>query len=274
MQEVRGSNPLSSTPTNTAGQALCRPQPQTASEFAELLAGVLGWRVTPEAVESWETATVPPGDVLVASGLVAHRETPPAGETATQDDLIGRLIGSRFADVTAIFATRSEFTSNLPPHLLFDDARSVRAAGLSLNLICQQYADQRFRKLLADGAIFQCLFLDPAGDAIKQREQEEGFPAGYLSALTDLNIRTIQQRVRDRLPAETRDRLQLAAYDETIRLNLILIDQQTCIMQPYLPEARGVDSPTFLIHRRWPTAGLFPACDQVFNSLWERSTPL
>jgi hypothetical protein len=126
------------------------------------------------------------------------------------------------------------------------------------NLICQQHSDQRLRQLIADGLNLRCLFLDPAGAAIKAREHEEGYPPGQLSALTSLNIEILQQRVRDRLSPSTQGRLEIAKYDETIRFNIILIGDQTCIMQPYLSGTRGVDSPTFHIQRRWPTAGLFP----------------
>lgn len=40
----------------------------------------------------------------------------------------------------------------MPPHTLFDQASSIKAAGLSLNMICQQYSDQRLRTILARGA--------------------------------------------------------------------------------------------------------------------------
>lgn len=47
-------------------------------------------------------------------------------------------------------------------------------AGLSLNLICQQYADTQLAQLVHNGARLRLLFLDPAGSAIRQREEEEG----------------------------------------------------------------------------------------------------
>jgi len=46
------------------------------------------------------------------------------------------------------------------------------------------------------------------------------------------------------------------------------------IVQPYMPGLRGVDSPTFVLHRRWPALGLFPAFEAVFSSLWSTSKPL
>jgi len=242
----------------------------TFGEFAEMLAGLVGWRVTPEAAESWETTTAPPGDVLVAAGLMTH-SAPLGSAEPHAPDLLGQLIGDRFSDVAAVFASRSEFTSSMPSHTLLDGAREVRAAGLSLNVVCQQYSDKKLRQMITEGACLRCLFLDPGGAAIRAREVEEGYPLGHLSALTSLNIQILQQRVRDRLRPSAQDRLEIATYDETIRFNIILVDDQTCVMQPYLPETRGVDSPTLLIQRRWPTAGLFSTFDQLFSSLWERS---
>jgi hypothetical protein len=119
----------------------------------------------------------------------------------------------------------------------------------------------------------RCLFLDPAGEAIKAREREEAHPAGRLSVLTEINIQSLQ-RVREHLPEQARARLELATYDETIRFNILLIDQQICIMQPYLVEARGIDSPTFVMRRRRSTSGLYPVFAQTFTALWAKGTPV
>lgn len=198
-----------------------------------------------------------------------------ASETVDQDSAdpprfdVDQLVADRFSDVSAVYATRSEFISSMPAHALFDSASRIRACGLSLNLLCQQYADQSLRQLAESGTEIQCLFLDPLGTAIHDREREEDFPAGHLSELTKINILTMQERVRDRLTAEARPRLLLATYDQTIRFNIVLIDDQVGVVQPYLPGIRGVDSPTFVLHRRWPQLGLFPTFESVFCSLWE-----
>jgi hypothetical protein len=63
----------------------------------------------------------------------------------------------------------------------------------------------------------------------------------------------------------------LATYDETIRFNIILTDDQVGVVQPYLPALRGIDSPTFVLHRRWPDLGLLPMFENVFSSLWQKS---
>src|SRR5215469_14459882 len=55
------------------------------------------------------------------------------------------------AGVTAVFTSRSEFAASVPPSVLFDGAQRIRAAGLSLNLFCQQMPDQYVLRLLTTG---------------------------------------------------------------------------------------------------------------------------
>jgi hypothetical protein len=59
------------------------------------------------------------------------------------------------------------------------------------------------------------LFLAPYGRAIAAREDEEGYPQGHLSALTERNRQILLKRVRERLPEPARERLHVASYDET-----------------------------------------------------------
>jgi hypothetical protein len=177
------------------------------------------------------------------------------------------------AGVAAVFTSRSEFTAAVQPSALFAGAHFIRAAGLSLNLICQQVAEAQLRQMISNGTQLCCLFLDPAGTAIKAREREEEYTPGHLTNLTQLNI-DILIRLRDRLPEEFRDRLRIATYDETIRFNLIFVDDHTCVAQPYLPTARGVESPTLLIRRTSADGGLYPVFDQVFEALLKRSSQL
>lgn len=243
-------------------------------EFAEALTQVLGWNVTETLVESWETTTPPPGDVIVAAGLVA-KSGPIDVADARATDMVSSLTGNRFADVTAVYATRSEFTASLPPHNLFSGAHRIRAAGLSLNLLVQQYALGDLAGLIAQGTEVQCLFLSPESDATASREAEEGYRHGELAALTSMNIQTLVTRVRDRLDESDRSKLTIATYSETIRFNILLIDKteddRLCVFQPYLPASRGVDSPTFVANRRRPNSGLYPTFEAVFEALRERS---
>jgi hypothetical protein len=174
------------------------------------------------------------------------------------------------ADVAAVFASRSEFAASIEPRILFDGASRIRACGLSLNLICQQVPDQQLRRMLAEGTQIACLFLDPDGEAIKAREQEEEYTAGHLTGLNNINIQ-VMTKLRDHLPPEAQERLHLGVYDETIRFNIILVDDQTCVAQPYLPQARGIDAPVLLMRRNGAPGSLYPVFEQVYEAIAERS---
>lgn len=238
-----------------------------SSEFAALLATMLGWPVGAEQVEAWESNAVPPGDVLVAAELLV-RQSSPALTDGT--DALTQIVGDRFSDLIGAYASRSEFQARVPPTELLDSGQDIRAAGLSLNLLCQTYSEARLRDIIEAGASVRCLFLKPYGRFIAQRESEEGYPEGRLSALTAMNLTIMEERVAGRLSPEAAERLQIGVYDEPIRFNILLIDSQLCVAQPYLPEVRGVDSPTLLIRKRRAAGGLYSTFDQIFSSLWER----
>jgi hypothetical protein len=203
-----------------------------------------------------------------SDGAIAHADR--ADNASPRDSQYE--ISRSYADLEAVFTSRAEFGSNVPIHNLFDRAHDIRAAGLSLNMLFQQYPDRRLTDQVSEGTRLRCLFLDPNGDAIKVREDEEGHTRGHLSMLGQLNLKIIR-KVRERLPAEARDRVEVRLYDETVRFNITLIDHSLCIVQPYLPDARGVDSPTFVIRKKTPDLGLYRTFEHVYNSLWERGKP-
>lgn len=178
-----------------------------------------------------------------------------------------------FGDLVAVFVNRSELAHRLSPEEFLNEAADIRAVGLSLNLLCQHLGDRRLRSLLDAGCNLRCLFLDPHGHAIKAREKEEGYDAGLLSSLTLFNLQVLE-RLRLQLSDDTRSRLQIHVYDEPVRFNITIVDRRKCIAQPYLPAARGVDSPTFVVERRDDDPGLFSVFEQVFEALWERSKPV
>jgi hypothetical protein len=244
----------------------------TTEEFARVLKPLLGWGPSPGVIANWEKDATPPGDVLIAATIVTQA-APLSADQVADDDLIHQLLGNRYADVEAVFPTRSEFMSTMPPQRLLAGARTIDAAGLSLNLLCQQYADQDLRVLIEDGARVRCLFLAPYGTSIADREREEGYPAGHLSALTEMNRQILLQRVRERLTIDARSRLEVATYDTTIRFNVLLVDDELGVVQPYLSTAGGVESPTFLLRRRRQRPGLYAVFEEMFHWLSDQSTP-
>jgi hypothetical protein len=59
----------------------------SAADFAAMLTPRLGWPVSAEVVEAWETNSVPPGDVLVAASSAT------ATDSARGEQLIGNVLG-------------------------------------------------------------------------------------------------------------------------------------------------------------------------------------
>jgi hypothetical protein len=174
--------------------------------------------------------------------------------------------------VTRIYADRMSFVADVTPGCLFDEARLVDAAGLSLNVLCQQYADDALVALLSRAHV-RLLFLDPDGDAIVARNDEEEHEEGHLANWTRTNLRLLL-RVRQTLPPEAVERVQVRVYDETIRFNILLIDGELGVVQPYLPQTRGKDSPTMVMHPMAGRPDLFTVYRNLFESIWERGRPL
>ncbi|MEU7768581.1 DUF5919 domain-containing protein [Nocardia sp. NPDC049190] len=140
--------------------------------------------------------------------------------------------------------------------------RSFPRRLLSRTSVTSGNDDHRIRERYAQ----RCLFLDPTGTYIGQREAEEGHTTGVLSSLTDLNIRGLQ-RVQRRVRDDALGAIQIRTCDAPVRFNITIVDEELCVMQPYLPQARGVESPTF-VARKSNTDGIFNTFATVFESMW------
>lgn len=64
----------------------------------------------------------------------------PAGDTEEGVVLEPTTDGGTRAGVVAAYTSRAEFASATPSHTLFEGARRVQAAGLSLNVICRRWS--------------------------------------------------------------------------------------------------------------------------------------
>jgi Domain of unknown function (DUF5919) len=190
-------------------------------------------------------------------------------DTATQEQV---RTDNANGGVVGAYPTRSHFIAEYPPRDLLLDASRVRIAGLSLNLLCQQVPERDLLAHVASGASYQCLFLDPDGEAIRQRDTEEGYRPARLAGLTALNLELLV-RYRSSLDAECAARLRLAVYDETVRFNLLLVDDRLAVVQAYLPHARGVEAPTFVIENQGEPGDVYPAYERLFEELWSRGKP-
>lgn len=183
-------------------------------------------------------------------------------------DAVEELFAGRYADVVAVFPDRSALQRRLPFADLVDGARGIDAMGVSLNLLSQNYSGRDLARLGANGCAMRLLFLNPAGDAMKQRERDEGVHKGLLARMTTLNILHVR-RVRARLPEPRR--IEIRLYDETPRFGAYLVDGDVGLVQPYLRSARGVESPAFVLRADTSDTqarGLYPLFQDEFEQLW------
>lgn len=233
----------------------------TETDFATQLSQYVDWEVTAELVTCWEDDITPPGDILMAIRLLVDPES-------VNPELVNDP--KNLAGIEAAFATRSDFMANVSIDELFDDATRIEAAGLSLNLICQQYPTIKLINLLKTGTTIETLFLEPKGESIAQREEEEGYPSGSLTSLTELNISTLVTQVRAGLDHESLPRLKIGTYDQNIRFNLIFLDDTTCIAQPYLHGVRGLETPTLIV-TKGDSDGMYQSLRGCYDWLRARS---
>ncbi|MGL5826527.1 MAG: DUF5919 domain-containing protein [Nocardioides sp.] len=172
------------------------------------------------------------------------------------------------AGVTRVFADRISFVEEYPPRRLFDQAQVLDIAGLSLNVLCQQYGDQALLDLL-NRARVRLLFLDPDGEAIQTRNRDEGHEPEHLTHLTRTNLHVLTA-MRAELPESAAERVQLRTYDETIRFNIVLVDHSLGIVQTYLPRSRGLESPTMVMQPLQGLPDLYGVYRSLFEDLWNR----
>ncbi|WP_246018703.1 DUF5919 domain-containing protein [Saccharothrix australiensis] len=107
----------------------------------------------------------------------------------------------------------------------------------------------------------------PAG-LDRDRHRDQGAVPG--TQRHQQNIKALR-RVASKFSPNAQGRLTLRVYDEPIRYNIVITDQVKCVVQPYLPDARGVQSPTLVIERDDALPGLFGTFSQVFDSMWNRA---
>ncbi|MDI2125138.1 SAV2148 family HEPN domain-containing protein [Yinghuangia seranimata] len=184
-------------------------------------------------------------------------------------DAVEELFAGRYADLVAVFPDRSALQRKLPVADLVGEAHTIDAMGVSLNLLCQNYSGRELHRLTAAGCRVRMLFLNPAGDAMRTREKEEGVKRGILSRLTTLNI-LHARKIRAKL-AEP-NRIEIRVYEETPRFNAYLVDGDVAVVQPYLRRSRGVESPSFVLRAEAdpaaPQRGLFALFQEEFDQLW------
>jgi hypothetical protein len=169
--------------------------------------------------------------------------------------------------ITDAFVSRAEAIRPYPAAEILAEASRMRVMGLSLNQIAQSLSDRQIRAAINRGTDLQYLFLEPYSRYITDRESEERHTPGTLSQLTTSNIDTLK-RSRRHLPTQKAHHLQLRTYSAPLRFNMMIIDESLAIVQFYLPEARGTESPALVLQPTATPPDLFSEFTAVFDNTW------
>lgn len=170
-------------------------------------------------------------------------------------------------DLVRAFARRADAESSLKLSFLIEQAELVEASGISLNVLSLQTNTQKIQDMLLRGSRINALFLNPDSEAMRRREAEEHHRPGKLAKLTQLNIDSMLD-LRESLPPAAKDNLAIRLNSELVTNNMLFLDESLCIVQPYLTNGRGIDSPSFVFVNR-AGDGIFKIYHHTYSHLWE-----
>jgi len=221
------------------------------AEFASYLADLLGWVVTPAAVEHWEQGSIPPGDVLLASAVAAQTTArdvlafPLSASTEGASALLGGIEGAGEYTGDPTGAVLPYADRGLISRQQWNDIIRGTAGHLWLYGMAEfgYAADDDVPGIITEAAAAGCqvrvLLLDPDHPGTGDIDADEGSPAGTLTA----RIRAALARFT-RMREEAGPNMQLRTYDMYPSVSVIRGDDRM-LVTPYLRFSVGSNSPTF-----------------------------
>jgi transcriptional regulator with XRE-family HTH domain len=244
------------------------------AEFAEYLGDLLGWAVTPAAVERWERGSIPPGDVLLASA-VAAQDMPgdvlafPLNATAERTAALLSAIGPAVdligdpTEAVLPYADRGLISRQQWNGIIQGATRHLWLYGMAEF----GYAtDDDVPAIVADATAAGCqvrvLLLDPRYSGAADIDADEGSPPG-----------TLVTRIRAALTRFTQMReaagphMQLRTYDTHPTVSVIRGDDRM-LVTPYLRFSVGSNSPTFELTQA-SARKMFGRYARHFDHMWK-----
>jgi len=222
-------------------------------EFADHLAVVLGWRVTPEAVEHWEQGSTPPGDVVLACDAAAGGGS-----------LEFPVADGQHGDQVRPYSGRGLIARDQWNGIISGTTRHLWLYGMAE----QGYAnDDAVPGILTEAAGAGCdvrvLLLDPDSPAAAAVCADEGSPPGTLPA-----------RIRAALAEFTAMRaacpvIAIRLYDTYPTASIVRGDGEM-LATPYLRYFFGANSPTFALTAESAPV-MFARYERHFESMWSNA---
>lgn len=244
--------------------------------FADYLGKLLGWAVTPAAVERWEDGATPPGDVLLASA-VAAQDMPgdvlafPLNATAERTAALLSGIGpalDQIGDPTEAvlpyadrgLISRQQWNGTIDgsmDHLwLYGMAEFGYATDDDVSDIVIEAAES--------GCQIRVLLLDPSYAGTEAIDADEGNPPGTLAT----RIRAALARFAH-MRETARPNMQLRTYLTHPTVSIVRGDTRM-LVTPYLRFSIGSNSPTFEL-TEGSAKKMFGRYARHFDHMWNLS---
>jgi hypothetical protein len=244
------------------------------AEFADYLGDLLGWAVTPGAVERWEQGSIPPGDVLLASA-VAAQDMPgdvlafPLNATAERTaallsavgpavDLIGDPTETVLPYADRGLISRQQWNGVIQgttSHLwLYGMAEFGYATDDDVPAIISEAA--------AAGCQMRVLLLDPGYPGMADIDADEGSPLGTLATRIRASLARFTQ-MREAVGPQ----MQLRTYDIHPTVSVVRGDNRM-LVTPYLRFCIGSNSPTFELTEA-SARKMFGRYARHFDHMWK-----
>ena len=244
------------------------------AEFADYLGDLLGWMVTPAAVERWEEGSIPPGDVLLASA-VAAQDMPgdvlafPLNATAERTAALLSAIGpaiDHIGDPTETvlpYADRGLISRQQWNGIIEGSASHLWLYGMAeFGYATDDDVPAIIRSATAEGCQVRVLLLDPEYPGAAEIDADEGSPPGTLATRIRASLARFAQMREAAGP-----QMQLRTYATRPTVSVVRGDNRM-LVTPYLRFSIGSNSPTFELTEA-SARKMFSRYARHFDHMWQ-----
>jgi hypothetical protein len=98
-------------------------------------------------------------------------------------------------------------------------------------------------------------------------EKEEDLPPGTIKNITNTNL-ALASRIDDETKSEKNDGFEYRLYDRPVSINMYIVNDMHIVVQHYIFDTRGQETPIFVINDDHRESGLFNKYKMIFTSIW------
>ncbi len=244
------------------------------AEFAGYLGDLLGWKVTPAAVERWEEGSIPPGDVLLASAVAA--QDMPGDVLAFPLHATAERTAALLSAISPAVDLLGDPTEKVLPYadrgLISRQQWNGIIEGTTRHLWLYGMAefgyatDDDVPAILTGAASAGCevrvLLLDPEYREMADIDAGEGSPAGTLATRIRASLARFTQ-MREAAGLQ----MQLRTYNTHPTVSVVRGDDRM-LVTPYLRYSIGSNSPTFELTEA-SASKMFGRYARHFDHMWQ-----